>query len=219
MTARGFLSLILSCYWTFFISGAAAQEPKYDEPSSWDIEAEYEVKFDFRKNFALAGGNRDDLFLFEQEFQLRWSYRYNDWISFLLGGKLLGEHQLYTGGGGRRSDFDPERGESWFASTNSLDAILALRSAGKTLKSRGGGGGMMTSTPSACAIDATYGRSNSEPVRSSPENRCAKILAIPKMKTSSACSRASTGAISRITVSIFFSSTKTIHPRRHRSAR
>jgi hypothetical protein len=83
------------------------------EPSSWDIEGEYEVKFDYRKNFALDRRNRDDLLRFDQEFQLRWSYRYNDWMSFLLEGKLIGEHQLSTGGGGRRSEFEPERGETW----------------------------------------------------------------------------------------------------------
>jgi alginate production protein len=83
------------------------------QTSNSEIEGEYEVKFDYRKNFALDKQNRDDLFRFDQEFQLRWSYRYQDWISFLMEGKLIGEHQLYTGGGSRRSDFDPERGETW----------------------------------------------------------------------------------------------------------
>jgi alginate production protein len=92
-------------------SDARAQQPT--DTSAWEIEGEYEVKLDYQKNFALDKPNRDDLFRFDQEFQLRWSYRYNDWISFLIEGKILGEHQLYTGGGGRRSEFDPERGETW----------------------------------------------------------------------------------------------------------
>ena len=77
------------------MSAAKAQDakpPDMDkdgEPSSWDIEGEYEIKLDYRKNFALDRRNRDDLFRFDQEFQLRWSYRYNDWISFLLEGKLI----------------------------------------------------------------------------------------------------------------------------------
>ena len=86
------------------ISSAEAQRP------DWDIEGEYEIKLDYQKNFALDRRNRDDLLLFEQEFELRWSYRPSDWISILIEGKLLGEHQLYTGGGGRRSEFEPERG-------------------------------------------------------------------------------------------------------------
>ena len=116
MVARILAPIPIFCL-ALAISNIGAQEPtvtqKDSEPSSWDIEGEYEIKLDYRKNFALGRRNRDDLFLFEQEFQLRWSYRYNDWISFLLEGKLLGEHQLYTGGGGRKSEFEPERGETW----------------------------------------------------------------------------------------------------------
>jgi alginate production protein len=89
------------------------EEEDVDATTAWEIEGEYEVKLDFRKNFALDKRNRDDLFRFDQEFQTRWSYRYKDWLSFLVEGKLIGEHQLYTGGGGRRSEFDPERGETW----------------------------------------------------------------------------------------------------------
>jgi alginate production protein len=103
------------------IGSAGAQQP------AWDIEGEYEIIFDYRKNFALDRRNRDDLFLFEQEFQLRWSYRPTDWISILLEGKLLGEHQLYTGGGGRRSEFDPERGETWIRFDNLLGEDLTLK--------------------------------------------------------------------------------------------
>jgi alginate production protein len=109
------------------ISAAGAQQPNSGEPSSWDIEGEYEVKLDYRKNFALDRRNRDDLFRFDQEFQLRWSYRYNDWISFLLEGKVLGEHQLYTGGGGRRSEVDPERGETWVRFDNLFGRDLRLK--------------------------------------------------------------------------------------------
>jgi hypothetical protein len=117
MAART-LSLLLF-FVVFVIKDAGAQEPNFADqhkdaqPSSWEIEGEYEVKLDFRKNFALDRPNRDDLFRFDQEFQLRWSYRYNDWISFLLEGKVLGEHELYTGGRGRRSQVEPERGETW----------------------------------------------------------------------------------------------------------
>jgi hypothetical protein len=76
------------------ISDAGAQQPKNNDHSDWEIGGEYEVKLDYRKNFALDRRNRDDLFRFDQEFQLRWSYRYNNWISFLIEGKVLGEHQL-----------------------------------------------------------------------------------------------------------------------------
>jgi hypothetical protein len=89
MAARVIAPILLCCL-ALAIGGAKAQQP------DWDIEGEYEVKLDFRKNFALDRRNRDDLFRFDQEFQLRWSYRPNDWISFLVEGKLLGEHQLYT---------------------------------------------------------------------------------------------------------------------------
>ena len=82
-------------------------------PSSWEIEGEYETIFDYRKNFALDRSNRDDLFRFDQEFELRWSYRHRDWIAVLIEGKVLGEHELYTGGGARRSEVDLERGETW----------------------------------------------------------------------------------------------------------
>jgi alginate production protein len=103
------------------MGSAGAQQP------DWDIEGEYEIKFDYRKNFALDRRNRDDLFRFDQEFQLRWSYRPSDWISILLEGKLLGEHQLYTGGGGRRSEFEPERGETWIRFDNLLGRDLSLK--------------------------------------------------------------------------------------------
>jgi alginate production protein len=103
------------------IGSARAQQP------AWNIEGEYEIKLDYRKNFALDRPNRDDLLLFEQEFQLRWSYRPNDWISILIEGKLLGEHQLYTGGGGRRSEFDPERGETWIRFDNLLGEDLTVK--------------------------------------------------------------------------------------------
>ena len=97
------------------------------QTSASEIEGEYEVKLDFRKNFALDRRNRDDLLRFDQEFQLRWSYRYNDWISFLLEGKVLGEHELYTGGGGRRSEVEPERGETWMRFENLFGRDLNLK--------------------------------------------------------------------------------------------
>jgi hypothetical protein len=120
-------------YFVMLLADAAAQDvnipdaDKTGDSASWDIEGEYEIKFDYRKNFSLHRGRRDDLFLFEQEFQLRWSYRYNDWISYLLEGKLLGEHQLYTGGSGRRSEFDPERGETWVRFDQLFGRDLSLK--------------------------------------------------------------------------------------------
>ena len=125
MIARA-IFLIVFFYFALAVSPVAAQ-PKYDEPSSWDVEGEYEVILDFRKNFALDRRNQDDLFRFDQELQLRWSYRYNDWISFLLEAKILGEHQLYAGGGGRRSEFDPERGETWVRLDRLLGRDLSLK--------------------------------------------------------------------------------------------
>ena len=124
--------IIVFCFASAIADIAAqdAKPPEIDksaEPASWDIEGEYEVKLDYRKNFALDRPNRDDLFRFDQEFQLRWSYRYNDWISFLLEGKILGEHQLYTGGGGRRSEFEPERGETWVRLDQLFGRDLSLK--------------------------------------------------------------------------------------------
>jgi hypothetical protein len=104
-----------------------ADQQKDAEPRSWEIEGEYEIKLDFRKNFALDRSNRDDLFRFDQEFQLRWSYRYNDWISLLIEGKVIGEHELYTGGGGRRSEVEPERGETWVRFENLFSRDLSLK--------------------------------------------------------------------------------------------
>lgn len=101
------LTLIL-----IFCFGVSAIDARAQTSVS-EIGGEYEAKLDYRKNFALDKPNKDDLFRFDQEFQLRWSYRYKDWISILIEGKIIGEHQLYTGGGARRSEFEPERGETW----------------------------------------------------------------------------------------------------------
>ena len=120
MAVRVVALILLFCL-VLAIGSATGQQP------AWDIEGEYEIKLDYQKNFALDRRNRDDLFRFDQEFQLRWSYRPKDWISVLLEGKLLGEHQLYTGGGGRRSEFDPERGETWIRFDNLLGQDLTLK--------------------------------------------------------------------------------------------
>lgn len=132
MTGRVIALISVFCF-TVVMTDVGAQDTKFPdidkngEPSSWDIEGEYEVKLDYRKNFSLHRRHRDDLFRFDQEFQLRWSYRYNDWISFLLEGKLIGEHQLYTGGGGRRSEFEPERGETWVRFDQLFGRDLSLK--------------------------------------------------------------------------------------------
>lgn len=119
MAVHVIASILVFCL-AFAVSGAGAQEPKDtryekedDLTSGWEISGEYEVKLDTRNNFALDKRHRDDLLRFDQEFQLRASYRYQDWITFLVEGKILGEHQLYTGGGRRKSVGDPERGETW----------------------------------------------------------------------------------------------------------
>ena len=125
MTGRSFALISLLCS-ALSASDASAQPESIDRPS-WDIEGEYEIKLDYRKNFALQRRNRDELFRFDQELQLRWSYRPNDWISMLLEGKVLGEHQLYTGGGGRRSEFDPERGETWIRFDSLFGRDLSLK--------------------------------------------------------------------------------------------
>lgn len=117
MSVRVIVLILLSCL--AIVPGKAGAQLSLGPASNtvpvseWDIEGEYEVKLDYRKNFALDKRDRDDLLRFDQEFQLRWSYRYKEWLSVLLEGKIIGEHQLYTGGGGRRSEFDPERGETW----------------------------------------------------------------------------------------------------------
>jgi hypothetical protein len=132
MAARLTFQIVLF-FFVLAVSAAQAQQStaadgdKANGPSSWGVEGEYEVKLDFRKNFALDTPNKDDLLRFDQEFQLRWSYRYQDWISFLIEGKLLGEHQLYTGGGGRKSEADPERGETWMRFDDLLGHDLSLK--------------------------------------------------------------------------------------------
>lgn len=113
--------LVLSFCLALFVRGARGQT------SSWEVKGEYEVKLDYRKNFALDGPNRDDLLRFDQEFQLGWSYRYKDWLSVLIEGKIGGEHQLYTGGGARRSEFEPERGETWVRFDKLFGRDLSLK--------------------------------------------------------------------------------------------
>ena len=128
------IALILAFCLALAISGAKAQEPKGtrdekedDLTSAWEVGGEYEVKFDYRNNFALDKRHREDLFRFDQEFQLRASYRYRDWITFLIEGKILGEHQLYAGGGRRKSVGDPERGETWVRFDQLFGSNLSLK--------------------------------------------------------------------------------------------
>jgi hypothetical protein len=82
-------------------------------PMGSEISGEYEAKLDYQKNFALDKQVKDDFFRFDQEFQLRWSYRPSEWFSFLIEGKVFGEHELYTERGPRKSEVDLERGETW----------------------------------------------------------------------------------------------------------
>ena len=77
------------------------------------IGGEYEVKLDYRKDFALDKQAKDDLLRLDQEFQLRLSYRHNDWVSLFIEGKVLGEAEPYKEGGHRRADVMLERGETW----------------------------------------------------------------------------------------------------------
>lgn len=121
LVAAPILFLILA----LALGDAGAQQPKHN--SDWEIGGEYEAKLDYRKNFALDRSDRDDLFRFDQEFQLRWSYRHNDWVSFLIEGKVLGEHQIYKGGGGRGSTVDPERGETWARFDQLFERDLSLK--------------------------------------------------------------------------------------------
>ena len=44
-----------------------------------------------------------------------------------LEGKVLGEHELYTGGRGRSSQVEPERGETWVRFENLLGRDLSLK--------------------------------------------------------------------------------------------
>lgn len=108
-------------------NGRAQSSAAGSAGSSWDLQGDYEVKFDFRKNFDLHRRDRDDLLRFDQELQLRWLYRPSDAVSLFIEGKILGEHQLYTGRGGRRSEFDPERGESWIRFDNLFGEDLSLK--------------------------------------------------------------------------------------------
>jgi hypothetical protein len=109
------------------IKSAGAQNSQSGGTSSWDMGAEYEVKLDFRKNFALDKPNKDDLLRFDQELQLRGFYRYKDWISTLIEGKVFGEHQLYTGGAAKRSEVDLERGETWVRFDNLFGSDFSLK--------------------------------------------------------------------------------------------
>jgi hypothetical protein len=121
------IALIPIFYLTLAISEAGAQQPKDDGTSAWEFEGEYDVRLDYRKNFALDKRDKEDLFRLDQELQLRASYRYNDWISFLVEGKVFGEHQLHTGGGGRRSSVDLERGETWVRFDRLFGRDLSLK--------------------------------------------------------------------------------------------
>ena len=131
MVVRVLPILVFSLVFAVDCAGAqqatVSDQTKDAQSSTWEIDGEYEIKLDFRKNFALDRPNQDDLFRFDQEFQLRWSYRYNDWISFLLEGKVTGEHELYTGGGARRSEVEPERGEMWVRLENLFGRDLSLK--------------------------------------------------------------------------------------------
>lgn len=139
MTKLGFFPPSLLLVALLCVSKAGAQAPTpspVGNPSTaapqvaddrWEFDGEYEVKLDYRRNFALDRPARDDLFRFDQELQLRWSYAFNDWVSVFFEGKMLGEHQLYTGGGGRRSDASLERGESWLRWENLFGKDLTLK--------------------------------------------------------------------------------------------
>jgi hypothetical protein len=119
--AAPFIAFVLLFWSALAASSAVAQT------IAWELDGEYETKLDYRKNFALDKSNRDDLLRFDQEFQLRWHYRYQDWLTVLVEGKLLGEHELYTGGRGRRSEFDPERGETWVRLDDLFGRDLSLK--------------------------------------------------------------------------------------------
>ena len=106
---------------------AGAQSQRLGQGWSWDFGGEYEARLDYRKNFALDTPNKDDLFQFDQELQLRSFFRFTDWISALVEVKVFGEHQLYTGGGARRSEVDLERGETWVRVDELFGRDLSLK--------------------------------------------------------------------------------------------
>ena len=100
---------------------------KHAQAQAWGIGGEYEVRQDYRKNFALDTSNKDDLLRFEQELQLRWFYRYKDWLSVFLEAKVFGEHNVYNGGGARTSEVELERGETWVRFDNLFGRDLSLK--------------------------------------------------------------------------------------------
>lgn len=106
-------------------NAVVAVQPADDE--RWELAGEYEVKLDYRRNFALDKRRRDDLLRFDQELQLRGSFHFNDWVSSFVEGKVLGDHPLYTGGGGRKSEKSLERGETWLRFDNLFGQGLALK--------------------------------------------------------------------------------------------
>ncbi|MGH7832838.1 MAG: alginate export family protein [Candidatus Binatia bacterium] len=89
------------------------EEDEETSGTSLKVSGEYELKLDYRKDFALEKQAKDDLFRLDQEFQLRLFYPHNDWVSLFVEGKVFGEHQVYTERSGRRSDVELERGETW----------------------------------------------------------------------------------------------------------
>ena len=103
----------------------AASQPADDD--GWGFGGEYEIKLDYRRNFALDKRVRDDLLRFDHELQLRGTYQFNDWVSLFIEGKVLGDHQLYTGGAGRRSDRSLERGETWLRFENLFGKNLTFK--------------------------------------------------------------------------------------------
>ena len=118
-----FVALILLLCLALAISDARAQQPKDNDNSDWEIGGEYEVKLDYRRNFALDRCNRDDLFRFDQEFQLRWSIGTMTGFHFWLKGRSSASTNSTRGAaaGGRRSI--PSAAKPGCASTSCLDAI------------------------------------------------------------------------------------------------
>lgn len=105
-------ALIILFFMFLPTSRALAQSSLYGGPS-WNISGDYEVKFDYRNNFSLNKPKSDDLFRSDQELRLRWSYQPSDSIALLIEGKILSEHEIYAGGGGRKSVFDPDLTTCW----------------------------------------------------------------------------------------------------------
>ena len=121
MATHLILTLLLLLFHLDLIHAASKQNGEQVNHLGFEFGGEYEFILDNRNRFSLGERKQDDFLRLDQELQLRTNYRHNDWISFLVEAKILGESELYDGGRSRQSIFRLERGETWI----SFDRLFA----------------------------------------------------------------------------------------------